>query len=319
MKIRQLGKIGAFALVALLIVSAALVSFFVIKYQLGYDFANQTSNSPSTSGQYSREELIAYALSLINSDRQAANVPNVTLSSVGAAQVHADEMFKNGYFSHWDLEGYKPYVRYTLADGYGAVTENIATQSGSSLDAKAAIRDLEWSMMNDDVGSNWEHRNNILNVFHNRVSIGIAYDDESFYLVQDFEDDYVEWANLGVSNGIAVLAGSFTTSNLTVEQVDIYFDDWSNLTIADLENPPYNGSYDTGTFVGSVSDSTLILTEGIFTTPELWSQSGNSFKIDFSLSPFFSHCGKGIYTLRLWSDSGQCLTNYSVFFSGSTA
>ena len=316
MKIRQLSKIGASALVALLIVSAALVSFFVIKYQLGLDSGSQTSNSPSTSGQYSREELIAYVLSLINSDRQAANVPNLTLSSVGAAQVHANEMFKNGYFSHSDLEGYKPYVRYTLADGHGVVTENIAEQSGSSLDAKAAIRDLEWSMMNDDAGSNWEHRNNILDAFHNRVSIGIAYDDESCYLVQDFEDDYVEWTSLGASNGLAVLAGNITSSDLTIGQVDIYFDDWSNLTVTVLENPPYNGSYDIGTFVGSVSDSNLILTEGIFTTPEFWSQSGNSFKIDFSLSPFFSRWGKGIYTLRLWSDNGECLTNYSIFFSG---
>jgi len=312
-----LGKTGAFAAVVLLIVCVLSISFLLASNRLGADFVNRTSSSTSTSILYSKEELTAYALSLINSDRQAANVPNVTLSSVGSAQKHADDMLMNGYFSHWDTEGYKPYVRYTLAGGQGAVAENIAAQFGSSLDFKAAIRDLEWNMMNDDEESNWEHRNNILDAFHNEVSIGIAYNGDSFYLVQDFEDDYVKWTSLGSSSGVAVLTGAFALSNLRIGQVDVYFDNWSSLTVSDLANAPYNGSYNSGSFVGSVAGSELVLTEGIFMPPIVWIQSSQSFQISFSLNSFFSSAGRGIYTLRLWSDSGECFTSYSIFFSGS--
>jgi uncharacterized protein YkwD len=315
-KARLLGKSGAFVAGVLLVVCVSIVSFLVISYQLDAGFAGQTSNKILPSAEYGKEELTAYALSLINSDRQAANLRNVTLSRVTSAQEHADDMLEKGYFSHWDTEGYKPYVRYTLAGGRGVVAENVAVQFGSSLDAKASIRDLEWSMMNDDGESNWEHRNNILDAFHNSVGIGVAYDGGSVYLVQDFEDYYVQGGNFSVSNRFAVLTGNFVLQNLTIGQVDVYFDNWCSLSASALGNPPFNGSYDFGTFVGSVAGSGLVLTEGILVPPKAWNQLGTFFQVSFDLSQFFSRGGRGIYTLRLWSSSGECLTNYSFFFSG---
>ena len=316
----QLGKAKTISLLALLITCVALASFFAVRHQI--DSAGnatvsqpQSSDVAATSVQYSHDELTAYALSLINSDRQtSSNAPNVTLISVNSAQQHAEDMLKNSYFSHWDTKGYKPYVRYTLAGGQGAVNENIAARFGSSLDPKAAIKDLEQSMMNDDAEANWGHRNNILNPFHNKVGIGIAYDNDSFYMVQDFEDDYVQWTNLSISQGEATMGGTFTKSGFTIKQVDVYFDAPKNLSSTDLENTPYNSSYDAGTFVGSVADSELLLTSGIFVPARAWNQSGETFQISFSLEPLFSRSGMGIYTLRLWCDNGECLTNYSVFF-----
>ena len=52
---------------------------------------------------------------------------------------------------------------------------------------------MQWGMMYDDAESDWGHRDNILNPFHNKVSIGIAYNNNAIYLVQDFEDDYLQW------------------------------------------------------------------------------------------------------------------------------
>jgi hypothetical protein len=169
-------------------------------------------------------------------------------------------------------------------------------------------------MMNDDAEANWGHRNNILDPFHNKVSIGIAYDNDSFYMVQDFEDDYVQWTNLSISQGEATMAGTLSTSETTIRQVDIYFDPCKNLTSNDLTNALYNNSYDAGTFVGSVANSELLLMEGIFEPAKSWNQSGEAFQLGFSLNPMFSRYGRGIYTLRLWSSNGECLTNYSVFF-----
>ncbi len=170
-------------------------------------------------------------------------------------------------------------------------------------------------MMNDDAISNWGHKANILDQFHNEVSIGIAYDDDSLYLVQDFEDDYVYWTDLGASNGMAFLSGTFTASGLTAEQVDVYFDSLFNLTAPDLNNAPYNSSYGSGTFVGSVAESELVLSEGVFVTPLVWDESGVSFEISFALNTFLSKSGTGIYTLRLWSGNGECLISHSIFIS----
>ena len=69
----------------------------------------------------SREDLVNYALSLINSDRQSKGLQNVTLSDVDSGQRHADEMLAYHFLSHWDTKGFKPYMRYTLEGGKGAV------------------------------------------------------------------------------------------------------------------------------------------------------------------------------------------------------
>ncbi len=311
----QLSKTRALASLALFLTTAVLLSFLVVSSNFWENLVGSEPQTPPTSTQYAQEELVDYALSLINSDRQSSNVSEVTLSSVRSAQQHAEDMLKNGYFSHWDTNGYKPYVRYTLAGGRGAVNENIAVHSASSLDPKTAITDLEWSMMNDDAESNWGHKANILDAFHNKVSIGIAYNSNSLYMVQDFENEYVHWANLNVSNGTAFLAGTLTSSLLRIGQVDIYFDGLVNLTAVDLSNFPYNGIYDSGLFVGSVAVSRLILSEGIFVVPQTWDESGQAFQIKFSLSQFFSQFGEGIYTLCLWSTDGKCLTSHSIFLS----
>ncbi len=48
-------------------------------------------------------------------------------------------------------------------------------------------------MMYDDARSDWSHRDIIINPWHKKVSIGIAYDEDSVALVQQFEGDYVEY------------------------------------------------------------------------------------------------------------------------------
>ena len=129
---------------------------------------------------------MSYMLSLINTDRQSNNLQNVSLSSVDSGQRHADNMLANHYFSHWDTQGYKPYMRYTLV-GKGAVGSKIcAAQLGSYSNLKDALKQMEWNMMNDDAASNWGHKDNILDPTHNKVSIGIAYDGSNIYGVQDF-------------------------------------------------------------------------------------------------------------------------------------
>ena len=277
----------------------------------------------ATSSAQNQETLVNYAISLINSDRQQYGLQNVTLSSINSGQLHAEDMLKNGYFSHWDTNGYKPYMRYTLAGGNGAIAENCAWQweSGSlfDIDAKSTLKDLEWSMMYDDAASNWGHKDNILNPLHNKVSIGIAYDSHKVYLVQDFEDDYVEWNVLSFSNNQVTMQGTITQTNLTLSQVGINYDKVANLTVQHLSNSPYQDGYDSGTYVGMVV--TPPPTGSYYSQPEkgimiiatTWSQTGQNFDIAFDLSSASAQSGSGVYTLYLWTDNNSYLTTYSVW------
>lgn len=268
-------------------------------------------------------ELVDYALELINTDRAANGLQDVSLSSVNSGQIHAEDMLANDYFSHWDLNGFKPYMRYSLAGGRGSVAENIAAYLGRlSLDPKTALKNLEWSMMYDDASSEWGHKYNILNPFHNKVSIGIAYaEDKGLYFVEDFENDYVEWSKLTVSNGEITMTGTLTKSGLTLEKVAIYFEAPVSLTTQQIANPPYSGSYGVGSYVGLALPPGMAAVGGITMTASTWSQNGKSFQISFSLSQAINSHGKGVYTLFLQSNlentatEDYSLTSYSLWFS----
>ncbi len=274
---------------------------------------------PST---YSHEELVSYALSLINSDRTHNGTLNVSLSSVDSGQQHADNMLTYQFFSHWDMNGYKPYMRHTLAGGQGSVAENVAWQySSGPFDAKEAIRNLEWKMMYNDSKWEWGHRDNILNSFHNKVSIGIAYDNHNLYFVQDFENDYIEWSTMSVAeNGEVTMSGTFQKGELTANWTNIFYDPLpSNLTVEQLEKPAYSGSYTLGAFVGMAVPSGYKSSEGITITAQTWDQIGKTFQIRFNLSPAFNLHGEGVYTLYLQPDpdtTEDSLTSYSFGYDG---
>jgi uncharacterized protein YkwD len=276
-----------------------------------------TTPSGSLPQTFSREELTNYALSLVNSDRQSKGLQNVTLSNVDSGQRHAENMLKNNFFSHWDMNGYKPYMRYTLAGGRGSVAENCAAQLGFYSNLKEALRNMEWGMMYDDADSDWGHRDNILDPLHNRVSIGIAYDNNDVYLVQDFEDDYISWSTLSLTNQV-VMQGTILKAGESISQVAIYFDNPMPLTTQQLSNAPYQGGYDSGTYVGMVVSPPPLGSqyqppdEGILIIANTWNEAGQNFNIRFDVTTAFTQYGKGVYTLYLWTDSNY-FTSLSIW------
>lgn len=119
------------------------------------------------------EDYRQYALQLINEDRRNAGLTPVMLSENKAAQVHAEDMLATGLLSHWTSDGMKPYMKYTIHGGTGAVGQNAGMggytksqipdcQSGRyycpALDIREQIREIEYSMIYDDASSNWGHR-----------------------------------------------------------------------------------------------------------------------------------------------------------------
>jgi len=330
MKRKQFSLKKLVALSAIIIIIGAIIwSAYPYLIQLTQSPSASTSPVPSTTpppttspdttpSEVNYEELVDYVLSLINSDRQSRGLQNVTLSSIDSGQRHADDMLANQFFSHWDTNGYKPYMRYTLAGGKGSVAENCAAQLGFYSNLKEALKGMEWRMMYDDADSNWGHRDNILDPLHNKVSIGIAFDDNDIYLVQDFEDDYVSWATLSLSNKV-VMQGTILKAGESISQVAIYFDNPMPLTTKQLSNPPYDGSYDVGTYVGMVvsppplGSQYLPPEEGILIVADTWSEAGQNFNIRFDMSTAFAQYGRGVYTLYLWTDSNNHLTTLSIW------
>ncbi len=277
--------------------------------------------------------LAAYALSQINADRAANGTGPVTLTYNQAAQQHADSMLYYGYFSHFDTQGYKPYMRYTLLGGLGADFENVAyfSYSVSHYTSTAAVEDaiktLEHSMVYNDVACcNNGHRYNILDPLHNHVSIGVAYNSTYVYFDEEFENDYVN-LNLSVTGGSAAnpyyvtMTGSPTQQTTAPKAIYIAFDSTPVPESRDqLNSGPHE--YGPGTLEGGVlpSDNGIFggcaqFTTGTTVCADKWTFTSSTVNIAFSMKDFVKNYGPGVFTLYLvtGSSTNTAITTISVF------
>jgi len=306
--------------------------------------ANWVPSNPSISNDNATisyppnyDTLVDYALALINSDREQAGLPAVTLSSVPSGQQHADSMDYFGYFSHWDTQGYKPYMRYSLLGGTGAMSENIGltyctdSSPSSTLLTLApcnlqtienGISSSEWSMMNNDaVCCSNGHRDNILDPLHNEVSIGIAYNSttSALYFVEDFQNDYITLSSPIVNPGNQiVVVGSMTTEE-DVSQITVYYDALPQaMTTSQLDS---TSAYGPGTFVGGVfppcSNGCEYYPRAVTVYASSWQVSSTSISIDFSLNNFIQADGPGVYTIyvQTGSSTGDSILTHSIFMT----
>lgn len=146
-----------------------------------------------------------------------------------------------GYFSHWDTQGYKPYMRYTLLGGNGSLDENIDSQGGpcppgyscpweftSLITVKQAIAKGESVMVyNDSVCCGDGHRRAILDPANTQVSLGISYNATDFFLVEDFVDSHASFTTLSfnpISLNVSMSGSSLSKLNATGGQVAIRYD-----------------------------------------------------------------------------------------------
>lgn len=276
------------------------------------------------------EELRNYALQLINEDRKKYGLNSVTLGNNKAAQQHADDMLINRFLSHWGSDGLKPYMRYTKEGGHGGVAENAAFSgffdyepNAATIVPKDAIKNLQYSMMYEDAKSNWGHRDNIIDKNHNKVNIGIAYDNTHLAYVQDFEDDYISWSNpFTYSSETLSMAG--TTSIGTVESIALYYDPLpQSLLQSQLLDSTHSGSYGLGDEAGYIlkpppqgARYDTVEMNYKYVVASTWSVSNSgSFSISANIQPLL-YKGKGVYTVVIWAKKGNddiTLTTYSLF------
>ena len=275
--------------------------------------------------------LATYALQQINSDRAANGTGPVSLGYNQAAQQHADSMIYYGYFSHFDTQGYKPYMRYSLLGGRGADFENVAyfSYSVSHFTSTSAVEEgmrvLEHSMVyNDSACCSNGHRYNILSPLHNVVSIGVAYNSTTLFFDEEFENDYVSLSFAMTSASapdpyFVTMTGALTQQVSAPGSIYIGFDGTPvPATRVELNGAPHE--YGPGTLVGGVLPPDLFgscgqFTQGITICARTWKFSSAGVDIAFSLSEFVKGYGPGVYTLYLitGSSTDSAITSMSIF------
>jgi len=337
---------------------------------VGNSSGNWLADSPAIVGNSSRIDyppdyrtIANFTLGVINAERASAGLQPVTLSTVPSGQQHADSMEYYKYFSHWDNQGYKPYMRYSLLGGTGSVAENVAlnyctvSQPNTTLRAPApcsiqaveeAINGSEWMMLNNDSACCGNgHQKNILNLLHNSVSLGVAYNSTAVFLVEDFVNSYIGNESLQVSAGTVTLQGMVLAyqkgwmQSQTGAEITVYFDPTpGDISLGALRLTPscdhfselnesaacqYQGAYTPGTPISTVfypcPTGRVCSSSGNYTYADLWQTSfaTGDFNIVFSISELESKYGSGVYTFYLWPEEVAAgpITSLSVFVQGS--
>jgi len=251
---------------------------------------------PSPNLRYLEEK--QYMLALINAARIDAGVPPVELGDNIAAQLHAESALANCFSSHWGIDGLKPYMRYSLAGGYQPNGEN---GHGSDYCIKASDRYKAIHSVNqeiDDAVEGWMdspgHRGNILDRWHKKVNIGLAWDRYNFLAYQHFEGDYVEYDELPSLDANGVLSISGATKNGVRFRskrdlgIQVYFDPPPHELTRGQVSRTY--CYDSGRQVASLREP---LTGGSYWTEDefikLYSPCPNPYDVSLDAPPARSH------------------------------
>jgi uncharacterized protein YkwD len=297
------------------------------------------------------EELREYALDKINEDRKRFGMPPVELSINNASQIHAEDIFRTGKLSHWLSNGEKPYMTYTKTGGSDSVFQNAAIggypsyqdclsapdSNCTQFDPYESIDFLEYEMVYNDVECcNDGHKYNIVDPHHNRVSIGIAYNDYFLVIVQNFENNYVD-LDSPISSGINNDNSHGTLVNITgdVSQgyqifgITINYDELPTRSIYDLNKD--KNYYDGGHTIAVVQQrdafidyekDLLLGAEYASIEATKWIEGNHgTFGIEFDLLEITGATmgvatKDGVYTITLWIqdewDVIEAIT-YSVF------
>ena len=109
-------------------------------------------------------------------------------------------MAQYNYLSHWNRDGFLPYMRYGLRGGTAYCAENVSMLSGLSpragtAEVREAILQLQQSM-HDETPPNDGHRRTILNPEHTHVGLGLAVVGKELRLAQEFLSRYIRFEPL---------------------------------------------------------------------------------------------------------------------------
>ena len=253
----------------------------------------------------------------INRDRIESGLGPVELD-VLSSQVgdrHCQEMAANGFLSHWNLRGLKPYHRYHLAGGRDHVQENLSRLTvitNNPIPILTQPQDVLPHMLRAHKSMFEEkppldgHRKNILDPAHTHVGVGFAVVEKEFTLSQQFLNRFIRLNELPAElpRGSIRVEGEMLRKEYGPYYCVLFHDgEPKPWTVEDL-NKTYAYSDVSGEICAKVPP---------------WEMRFSRSRGRFSFSFRASNCGPGYYHLLLWVRDDVGSIPYQLYQGGSFA
>ncbi len=265
----------------------------------------QTANETKVDFDRIRREL----LDVINAQRARAGAPPVALDDLAGqvAEAHAQEMAQHNYLSHWNRDGFLPYMRYGLRGGTAYCAENVSMLSGLSpragtAEVREAILQLQQSM-HDETPPNDGHRRTILNPEHTHVGLGMAVVGKELRLAQEFLSRYIRFESVPAKaqpgDRLNVVGQVLNPDEYAFYAATVYHEPLPRpLTLERLRQPrPYTLPETSRMLKPRLTDGSQY-TDG--TTGEIEVGTGGRFKFELS----FPKREPGVYTALVFVQRG---------------
>lgn len=145
-------------------------------------------------------------VAIINESRKKHGAAPVKLDILASrvANKMSREAAENGYVSHWNLAGEKPYHRYAFAGGMDHVSENAYgewTSGGYEQSTKLTSEMMKAGHQRfmDEKAPYDAHKKNIIEKAHNYIGIGFYITRDHFSYYEEFINRELEFSNIPVS------------------------------------------------------------------------------------------------------------------------
>lgn len=185
-------------------------------------------------------------LKIINRDRARFGALPVKLDILAGrvGNRHCRDMALNGYMSHWNMKGEKPYHRYAFAGGTDHVSENLASVTANyplpqaPPDLLKRMNESEDQFMAEPPGSDG-HKLNVIRKSHTHVGIGLYLHQGEFRYAQEFLDRYTSFRGINIvvpQDGKLSLTGLVIPPDTGIYAVLVYREKLTPMTVEQLNN-----------------------------------------------------------------------------------
>ena len=256
----------------------------------------------------------------INQDREKASAPPVVYSEPLSllADEHCREMLREGYASHWNRAGWKPYMRYSQGGVTDHTSENISSLNSTGFEVsfdsvKAEMTARHEGLIGEEPPYD-QHRRNILDPRHTHVGIGVAYSKAGLRMIQIFARRYVSLEPIptkqGPTSGIQ-LKGKVLEPGYELQAISVFYEPLpEEMSLAQLMGTYSYGLPDDERIYRTRLPSIMRYADGTRGSVEV---RGRSFSQTISIPS-----RKGVYTLVVWLEKeseirGFMATNATVF------
>jgi uncharacterized protein YkwD len=247
---------------------------------------------------------------LINSSRKRYNAGTVKLDILASrvSNKMCREAAENGYLSHWNMAGEKPYHRYAFAGGLDHVSEN-AYMSGTSgvyentVESAAELMAAGHKSFMSERAPYDGHLKNVIEKDHNFVGLGYAIAGGEFRYYEEYVNRYLEFENIPAELRIG------ETGTITIKTDGNVFPVYI-LAYRDL--PLRKMSVDQLNQKGAYGDFTDELSLQIPAWDLSKYKDGNSYKIPVSFTK------QGLYYVNIYIDNKPYTGSMSLTTEGKT-